>query len=71
MAFDSLADFWAMNGYAVYVWPAFVIVLGILAAFALYSALEKRRLLRHVAALERRERQRSTAGPAMDDGETT
>ncbi|WP_445619800.1 heme exporter protein CcmD [Kushneria sp. Sum13] len=71
MAFESLADFWAMNGYAVYVWPAFGVVLGSLVAFALYSLLEQRRLLRHVAALERRERQRPTARAVTDDGETT
>lgn len=67
MAFESLADFWAMNGYAVYVWPAFAVVLGSLVSFALASVMERRRLLRHVAALERREARRPGRTVAADE----
>ncbi|WP_457808825.1 heme exporter protein CcmD [Kushneria sp. EE4] len=70
MAFDSLADFWAMNGYAAYVWPAFIVVLGALVAFALVSVMEQRKLLRHVAALERREARRPGPSVAATGEET-
>ncbi|GHC25871.1 hypothetical protein GCM10010082_18620 [Kushneria pakistanensis] len=69
MAFDSLADFWAMNGYAAYVWPAFIVVLGALVTFALVSVIEQRRLLRHVAALERREARRPARSTTATDEE--
>jgi heme exporter protein D len=48
MQFDSWADFWAMGGYAFYVWLSFVISFLALALLLLDSSLTKQKLFKQV-----------------------
>ena len=49
-----MSAFFAMGGYAVYVWSSYVIALGVLAAIAIHSTLRAR--ARRAALRKLRER---------------
>jgi heme exporter protein D len=49
-----MAAFFAMGGYAGYVWPAYGITALVLIALALASVAAERRARRQLAALEQR-----------------
>ncbi|SMF11852.1 heme exporter protein D [Tistlia consotensis] len=49
----SLDDFLAMGGYAVYVWPAYLLAAIVLIGLFAVSRAELRRRERHLQALER------------------
>lgn len=53
--FASFSDFLNMNGYAVYVWPVWGLVLGALLLQALSVRKERRRILSDIRRMERRE----------------
>lgn len=57
-AFDSWADFFAMGGYAFYVWLALAMTLIPLAVLAGYTVLQHRMILRAVAQQHTREARR-------------
>ena len=48
MQFESWTDFWAMGGYALYVWTSFLISFLALAVLLLDSAMAKRKLFAQV-----------------------
>jgi heme exporter protein D len=50
MYFDSLGEFWAMGGYAGYVWSAFAITLLPMAILWWVSAYKSRAILKQVRA---------------------
>lgn len=50
MHFDSLSDFWAMGGYAGYVWSAFGITFFSMLILWVTSVRRSRTLLRQVEA---------------------
>ncbi|MDN8599459.1 heme exporter protein CcmD [Citrobacter sp. S2-9] len=54
-AFASWSDFFAMGGYAFYVWLAVVMTLIPLVALVLHTALQHRAILRGVAQQNARE----------------
>lgn len=57
MYFESFADFWAMDGYAVYVWSSVLITLVSLFLLALSSLWTKRSIFKRIAGeLERAEK---------------
>ncbi|POU73610.1 heme exporter protein CcmD [Leclercia sp. LSNIH6] len=60
-AFASWADFFAMGGYALYVWLSVAFTLGPLALLALESWRQHRRLMRAIAREQRREDHESTS----------
>lgn len=60
-AFASWADFFAMGGYALYVWLSVAFTLGPLALLALDSWLQHRQLKRDIAREQRRKRHESAA----------
>ncbi|MGE0660400.1 MAG: heme exporter protein CcmD [Reyranellaceae bacterium] len=43
---ESTGDFLAMGGHGIYVWPAFAIAIGVLAAMAIQAWLARRGLAR-------------------------
>lgn len=45
-------NFFAMGGYAAYVWPAYGISLGVIAGAILWTFIAERRLRRRLDALE-------------------
>ena len=49
-----MADFFAMHGYAAYVWPAYAVFAVVLIADALAPVLARRRVLRDLAGRLRR-----------------
>ncbi|KAA0015845.1 heme exporter protein CcmD [Salinicola corii] len=55
MAFDSLAAFLTMGGYAKYVWPAWGLAVLIIAGFTLWARFERRQLLQRLKRRQRRE----------------
>ena len=60
MAFTSWADFWAMGGYAFYVWLSFGVTYLLLLGLGWFSLREHRQLkqqIRAKAAREQRVRQ--------------
>ena len=57
-----MAAFFAMGGYAGYVWPAYGITALVLAALALASIAAARRAQRQLAALEQRAPRRRRVG---------
>ena len=57
-----MAAFFAMGGYAGYVWPAYGITALVLAALALASVAAARRAQRQLAALEQRAPRRRRVG---------
>lgn len=52
--FASLHDFLSMNGYAIYVWPAWLMVLGLLLVQYVHARHQRRQALNEVRRLERR-----------------
>ncbi|MFS9417966.1 MULTISPECIES: heme exporter protein CcmD [Citrobacter] len=54
-AFASWSDFFAMGGYALYVWLAVAMTLIPLVALVLHSALQHRAILRGVVQQRARE----------------
>ncbi|MDQ6648152.1 MAG: heme exporter protein CcmD [Pseudomonadota bacterium] len=67
---SSLASFFAMGGYAAYVWPAYAVFFIVLIADTLAPRLRRRRLLHELRARTARKRTRdsrasvSTSPPA-------
>lgn len=57
-AFDSLGDFLAMGGYALYVWLAVAMTVLPLLALALHARWQHRAILRGVVRLRAREARR-------------
>lgn len=47
-----MSDFFAMGGYAAYVWPAYALALVLLIGFLIVSLRRYRRLRRDLALLE-------------------
>ena len=60
-AFASWSDFFAMGGYALYVWLAVAMSIVPLVALVLHSALQHRAILRGVAQQRAREARRRAA----------
>lgn len=61
-----MAEFLAMGGYAVYVWPAYAVFFIVLAWDWLAPAFRKRRLTRELRGRIARERTRSARGPRAE-----
>ncbi|PKH24473.1 heme exporter protein CcmD [Enterobacterales bacterium CwR94] len=57
-AFDSVADFIAMGGYAFYVWLSVCVTLVALMGLILHTALQRRFLLRDIRQRQAREHRR-------------
>jgi heme exporter protein D len=55
-----MSDFFAMHGYAAYVWSAYAVFAVVLVADALAPAFARRRALRDIAARLRRAASRKT-----------
>lgn len=55
MAFDSLAAFLTMGGYAKYVWPAWGLAALMIVGFTLMARFERRRLIQQLKRRQRRE----------------
>ncbi|MEJ2611266.1 MAG: heme exporter protein CcmD [Candidatus Thiodiazotropha sp.] len=51
-----MSDFFAMGGYAIYVWPSFILTLIILVANIVAPIVHKRRALTDIARKIRRAR---------------
>ncbi|MBS0569704.1 MAG: heme exporter protein CcmD [Proteobacteria bacterium] len=49
-----MADFFAMHGYAAYVWPAYAVFAIVLIADALTPLFARRRVLREIDSRQRR-----------------
>lgn len=47
-----MAEFFAMGGYAVYVWPCFGVGIGLMVALAIYSKVELQRNERLFKAMQ-------------------
>lgn len=66
--FDSMAAFWAMGGYGLYVWSAFAVTLASLAMLGGHTVYVRRRLrteaLRQIARMERIQRVRDKKAAA-------
>jgi len=62
----SLASFFAMGGYAAYVWPAYAVFLLVLAADYVAPVVRRRRLLKQlharIARQEARRQRRASTG---------
>ena len=54
MQFESWADFWAMGGYAFYVWLSFGVALGAIALITIFSVIEHKRLIKQVVTEQQR-----------------
>ena len=54
MQFESLADFWAMGGYAFYVWLSFGVALLAMLVISAISALEHKQLMKQIIAEQQR-----------------
>jgi len=55
-AFHSLAQFFAMGGYAFYVWLSVIVTVAIMVILVISSAYQRRYLWRVIAARQDRER---------------
>jgi len=49
---DSIGAFFAMSGYAAYIWPAFAVTLGLMAGLAFWTRRRLKASERLLAALE-------------------
>ncbi|EOZ7256969.1 heme exporter protein CcmD [Salmonella enterica subsp. enterica serovar Cerro] len=58
-AFSSWSDFFAMGGYAFFVWLAVAMTVAPLALLALHTVLQRRAILRGVAQQAREARMRA------------
>jgi heme exporter protein D len=64
MSWNSWGDFWAMGGYALYVWGSYAVTFALLATEAALLCLRRRSVLGHlglVASHRARETNRGTA----------
>ncbi|MDX6915249.1 heme exporter protein CcmD [Pectobacterium carotovorum] len=61
IAFTSWQDFFAMGGYAFYVWLAVVLTLLPLSALVGHTLLNRRALLNDIRRQQAREQRKSTA----------
>jgi len=50
MTWNSWADFWAMGGYAVYVWGSLGVTFGLLALEVLQARVARRQVLAQLRA---------------------
>jgi heme exporter protein D len=55
MYFQSMADFWAMGGYGLFVWLSFGITYALLAGLTLYSHYQQYQFKQQLAARLARE----------------
>jgi heme exporter protein D len=53
LQFESLADFWAMNGHGSYVWLAYTITLVVLVYLVVSPLLQTRQFLQQQRKLQR------------------
>lgn len=60
-----MTDFFAMHGYAAYIWPAYAVFFVVLMADALTPLLQRRRALREVRS--RLARQAARNMPVQDN----
>lgn len=66
-----MREFFAMGGYAIYVWPAYAVFFVVLAWDWIAPVLRRRQLLNELrgrVAREQLRRQRSTQTPAQREG---
>lgn len=70
MAFESLQQFFEMGGHARFVWSAWGMTAVLLVACVVHARHERRRLLRDLRRLARRERQVESAMPRTDVDDT-
>ncbi|MEZ3499322.1 heme exporter protein CcmD [Pantoea sp. KPR_PJ] len=68
-AFSSLSDFFAMGGYAFYVWLAVICTLIPSGALLLHTLLQRRRLLADIRQRQSRERRIRSAKMKQAAGE--
>ncbi|HCW99511.1 MULTISPECIES: heme exporter protein CcmD [Pantoea] len=68
-AFSSLSAFFAMGGYAFYVWLAVICTLISLGALLLHTLLQRRRLLAEIRQRQSRERRIRSAKMKQAAGE--
>lgn len=68
-AFSSLSAFFAMGGYAFYVWLAVICTLSSLGALLLHTLLQRRRLLAEIRQRQSRERRIRSAKMKQAAGE--
>ena len=68
-AFSSLSAFFAMGGYAFYVWLAVICTLISLGALLLHTLLQRRRLLVEIRQRQSRERRIRSAKMKQAAGE--
>lgn len=54
MSWGSLSEFWAMGGYAFYVWGSYAVTFALLAAETALLVLRRRNILRELARSTRR-----------------
>lgn len=54
MNWGSWGNFWAMGGYALYVWGSYAITLMLIAVEVALLILRRRSLLEHLGQTERR-----------------
>ena len=54
MAFDTLNDFFAMGGHAVYVWTSWGLTLALLVGLVVHAFQERRQLMRQLLRQARR-----------------
>lgn len=59
----TAGDYWAMGGYAAYVWPAYGLTVVILAGLLIGALRALRRAERQLDAFERERPRRKSAGP--------
>ena len=59
---NNLGTFFAMGGYAAYLWPAYAVFFIVLIADTLAPRLRRRRLLRELRARLARKRARDSRG---------
>ena len=65
MAWDSWGAFWAMGGYGLYVWAAYLLALMVVVSEIVVLVLSRRSILDHLGLTMRR-RRKSRSDP--DDG---
>lgn len=63
-----MSGFWAMGGYAVYVWSAYALALVVLILDSLLPRRRQRRLLAEIRAQVAREQARRARGSAAANG---
>ena len=58
MAFDTLNDFFAMGGHAIYVWTSWGLTLALLVGLVAHAFQERGQLMRQLQRQARREERR-------------